>query len=76
MIVKDGDKYVLKSKDGNKVIGRFKTRKEAEDKEKEIQKFIESSPIKIAGESLILKEQGAGVWDVVLIQPGVTEDGS
>ncbi len=39
VIEKDGEEWVLYSHDKSKVLGRFKTKKEAEDREKEIQAF-------------------------------------
>lgn len=39
MIIKEGDKYILYSKDGSKKLGEFNTRKEAEDRERVINYF-------------------------------------
>jgi len=39
MITKEGSKFVLKSKDGAKVLGRFGTILEAKKREKQIQFF-------------------------------------
>lgn len=36
MIQKKGSKYVLKSKSGNKTLGTFSTKKEAEKRERQI----------------------------------------
>lgn len=36
MIRKEGDKYVLYTKDGKKKLGTFSTRKAAEEREKEV----------------------------------------
>jgi hypothetical protein len=37
MIRKEGDKYVLRTKDGRRVLGRHRTKKEAEAQERAIQ---------------------------------------
>lgn len=39
MIKKDGNKYILYSKDGKKKLGSFSSRKAAEKREREIQYF-------------------------------------
>ncbi len=39
MIVKKGDKYILMSHDGTKKLGEFDTKKEAEEREREINYF-------------------------------------
>ena len=39
MIVKEGSMWVLKSKNGKKTLGKFKTKKEAQKREKQIQFF-------------------------------------
>ncbi len=39
MIAKEGSRYVLRSKDGSKVLGRFPTRAAAEKREQEIRRI-------------------------------------
>lgn len=39
MIVKVGSQFVLYSKDGTKVLGRFGSRTEAEDRERQVNYF-------------------------------------
>lgn len=39
MIRKEGSKYVLRSKDGKKVLGRYATREEAEKRERQVNYF-------------------------------------
>lgn len=39
MIKKEGDKYVLYSKDGTKVLGIYDTKKQALERERQIQYF-------------------------------------
>ena len=39
MIIKQGSKFVLKSKDGSKVLGKFDTKEQALKREKQINFF-------------------------------------
>ncbi len=39
MILKEGDKYVIKSEDGSKTLGTYATREEAEKRLREIDYF-------------------------------------
>ena len=39
MVVKQGSEYVIKSSDGTKVLGTYKTKKEALDRLREIEFF-------------------------------------
>lgn len=39
MILKEGDKYVIKSEDGSKTLGTYATREEAEKRLREIEYF-------------------------------------
>lgn len=43
MILKEGDKYVIKSEDGSKTLGSYATREEAEKRLREIEYFKHKS---------------------------------
>ena len=39
MILKSGNKYIIKSEDGNKTLGTFNTKEEAEERLRQIEYF-------------------------------------
>lgn len=59
MIRKENGKYILYSKDGDKVLGKFDTEKEAQDREAEIERIKRANTAK-ASVNLIITKAGIG----------------
>lgn len=73
MIKKEGSKYVLMSKDGNKKLGSFDTREEAEDREKEINRIKRSASMVIT--KAVSKADGSLHWQAVCSDTGTDRTG-